>query len=165
MPSLSVLLKLVLYSQSHRVCDVYIVCWKSVETAFCNLFSEFCILCVCRPDSEGSFPLPSIPLLGLKEPLSNLPEIEHIPRKPRHFNTKLTICGGSYQAKVKACRLPGQRPRRTPLLKLPYTLGEYPVPYELREAVEDGDGRDVMMMKPCLEEVGAKLLFQKYCVV
>ena len=39
------------------------------------------------------------------------------------------------------------------MLKLPYNLGEYPVPDELREAVEGGDVSEVMMMKPCLEEV------------
>jgi hypothetical protein len=39
------------------------------------------------------------------------------------------------------------------MLKLPYTLGEYPVPDELREAVEGGGEGDVMAMTPCLEKV------------
>ena len=105
--------------------------------------------------NSDSFPLPSVPLLGYKEPLSGLPEIDHVPppRLHRLFNKKPTNRGGSYQAKVRSCRLPGQRPQRTPVLKLPYNLGEYPVPDKLREAVEGGEEREVMMMKPCLEEV------------
>ena len=108
----------------------------------------------CRSHCD-SFPLPSIPLLGHKEPLSGLPELEHIPPPRSHgqFNKKPTNRGGSYQAKVRSCHLPGQRPQRTPVLKLPYNLGEYPVPDELREAVEGGDERDLMIMTPCLEEV------------
>ena len=111
---------------------------------------------------HDSFPLPSIPLLGHKEPLSGQPELDDVPTLPRshygQFNKKSTNRGGSYQAKVRSCRLPGQRPQRTPLLKLPYTLGEYPVPDELREAVEGGGEGEVINMAPCLEEVCQSVL-------
>lgn len=108
-----------------------------------------------RSDCD-SFPLPSVPLLGYKEPLPGRPELEDIPPLPRslgQFSKKPTSCGGSYQAKVKSCRLPGKRPQRTPMLKLPYNLGEYPVPDELREAVEGGEEMEIVLTIPCLEEV------------
>ena len=140
---------------------IIIVTYYSCDKKYYSTLPFFMyILCYNRCVSD-SFPLPSIPLLGHKEPLPGLPELDDAPPTPPpprsrgQFNKRTGShrAGGSYQAKVRSCRLPGQRPQRTPMLKLPYNLGEYPVPDELREAVEGGDEREVMVMKPCLEEV------------
>ena len=102
------------------------------------------------------FPVPPIPLVVAKVLLVDLPsrscpQVERVPswqscRKP-------AIPATSYHTKVTSCHIPGQQPRRGPLLKLPNHLGEYPVPNELREAVEEGGEKEVVSMEPALEEV------------
>lgn len=84
-------------------------------------------------------------------PSGTQPVVEYL--QLRQVHKKAVVQGGSYHAKLKSCRLPGQRPQRTPMLKLPYHLGEYPVPEDLREAVESGEMKEVAMVDPCLEEV------------
>ena len=59
---------------------------------------------------------------------------------------------GTYQEKLAACRLPGQRPLRLSSLKLSTKLKTYPIPEELRDCVDEGK-EDVMAMEPSLEEV------------
>ena len=59
----------------------------------------------------------------------------------------------SYHSKLSSCHLPGQRPNWGPALKLPTHLGEYPVPEALREAIENGGDREVVVVDPVIEEV------------
>ena len=63
----------------------------------------------------------------------------------------VALLKGTYQEKLSACRLPGQRPLRGTSLKLSKKLDLFPVPDNLRLCVEEND--DVMAEEPTLEEV------------
>ena len=65
-----------------------------------------------------------------------------------------TSIQGSYQDKLGACRIPGQRPiRKQGVQKLKSHLRQYEVPEDLRECVGEGLTGDVMAIEPTLEEV------------
>ena len=115
-----------------------------------------------------SIPKPHIPLLGTNgivsvshgtvHMTSSIVDSVVMPAFPSSPQAPRTSGGpalkGTYQEKVGACRVPGQRPvRKMGVQKLSNRLRQYPVPDELRECVGGGVGRDVMAMEPSLEEV------------
>ena len=120
-------------------------------------FSYKCSPDSASSDSDSSFRLPSIPLLKSKFPIldlpsGNCPELEYMPQ-PRSTRKKHVIPKTSYHTRVTSCRIPGQRPQRGPMLKLPNHLGEYPVPDGLRKVVEGGERREMSLTEPVIEEV------------
>ena len=111
-----------------------------------------------RSDSTSRcFPVPPIPLVSGKRPLlpdlplRSCPEVEHVQSRSTH--RKLLVPTTSYHTKVTSCQIPGQRPQRGPMPRLPYLLGEFPVPDYLREAVGGGNEKEVLSLEPSLEEV------------
>ena len=109
-----------------------------------------------------SIPRPIVPLLSTNGRVS----VGHATASTQSDCTMLSVVGldpsppakrgvavgkGTYQEKLSACRLPGQRPLRGGNLKLAKKLDLYPVPEELRECVEE-EG-DIMAVQPTLEEV------------
>ena len=60
---------------------------------------------------------------------------------------------GTYQSKLLACSVPGERPLRQHRLKLPHQLRLYPIPQQLRECFEERRGADYRGVVPSLGEV------------
>lgn len=133
----------------------------------------FCRCCIPSSSSiggSGSIPKPPIPLLSkdgtIKVNLGPSPSAEGVVTMLPSYDlapptnlpsTAPVVLKGTYQEKLGACCLRGQRPLYPGLLKLSKRLKEYPVPEELRECVEDEEG-DVMAVEPSLEEASSRVI-------
>ncbi len=124
------------------------------------------------PIPDVSIPKPIIPLLSGVSGRLTLEDLDNqtaATSTPSHTTTSLLLPSspsiglasgvssviqerGSYQDKLAACRLPGQRPLKLGFLKLYHKLKGYPIPEELRACLEE-EGGEVEMIEPTLEEV------------
>lgn len=110
------------------------------------------------PAKTHLIPKPVIPLLSTSGKVAVgyvvdgfMADTELSSSDPVTKNSSAVALKGSYQDKLAACRLPGQRPLRMGVPKLSTKLKGYPIPEELRECVEE-EG-DVMAVETTLEEV------------
>ena len=119
------------------------------------------------PPVTSSFPRPVVPLLPTSGKTWVCPNIntsttsideqlqlaELALVQPPNRTPVVSETKGTYQEKLAACRLPGQRPLRVGTVKLSNKLKGYPIPEELRECMEGEIQGDIMCVEPTLEQV------------